>query len=308
MSGPKSNSFHYVPVRDVPRAPGTPCPLRASRTRSEQPARTLHLRLRDRMRTHVTRTNDFDDVELAKVRDELGQIYVDVSTKVAPDDFARDFRKLALDGECAACELRGACGGAFVMTTGNVFARDDEHVHAALRGLRGDVVDLGCGEGPYLATLERAALDGNIRYTGVDPDGARLEMLALRHPWGRFVASRAEDLAHGGADHVLALRSVNHLENPAAAFAAAIAALRPGGTLTLVDNVAFGLVRSVETARRAERGAGEFEHFRNDGAAELVALLADAPLELLERHDVGPATSNQWMLRYTRLPDRVAPR
>ena len=78
--------------------------------------------------------------------------------------------------------------------------------------------------------------------------------------------------------------------------------LRPGGTLTVVDNVAFGLVRGRREARVAERGPAVFEHFRNDGAAEAHALIARAApsLALVERRDVSPATSNQWLLRYAR--------
>ena len=79
-------------------------------------------------------------------------------------------------------------------------------------------------------------------------------------------------------------------------------ALRPGGTLTLVDNEPFGLARTPRAASRAERSAATFEHLRNDRAEDALALLARAgllaALRLLERRDVGPSTSNQWLLRF----------
>ena len=60
----------------------------------------------------------------------------------------------------------------------------------------------------------------------------------------------------------------------------------------------FGLLR-----RRAPRDPGpgaRWEHFRNDDAGRTHALLSSLPLELVERADVVPGSSNQWLLRYRR--------
>ena len=100
------------------------------------------------------------------------------------------------------------------------------------------------------------------------------------------------------ADHALVLRSWNHLADPAAVASSLARMLRPGGTLLVVDNVAFGLVRSRRQAARAEGGPPGFEHYRNDGAAEAVATVAGTGLTLLDRWDVGPGTSNQWWVRW----------
>jgi hypothetical protein len=40
------------------------------------------------------------------------------------------------------------------------------------------------------------------------------------------------------------------------------------------------------------------EHYRNDAARDAHAVVGRLGFELLERRDVGPATSNQWILRY----------
>ena len=304
---PRSNSYHFVPTRDVPRPPGAPCPVKLDGTTPYDRHRSLFVRLRDRMRLFETTTRDFADVELARVKDDLGQIYADVSNKLAPDDFARDLKKLVLAAECRTCEARPACTGCWTPVADDVFTRDDRAVHDVLRGLEGRVLDVGCGEGPYLDTLAEAARAGRVRYTGIEPDAGRARVLASRHPWASFEVARAEDAPLSPVDHVLVLRSYNHLADPEAAIDRAIAALVPGGTLTIVDNVAFGLVRSRELAARAERGPGEFEHYRNDDAEAAARRLAGRPVRLLERRDVGPATSNQWMLRYERtdgpLPD-----
>jgi len=309
--GPRSNSYNFTPLRDLARPPGAPCPLLARPRVPFDRARTLFLRLKDRMRAFGTETNDFDEGELLHVKEALGQLYLDVSSKLAPDDFARDLRKLTLAAECAACARREACPAAWEPVRHDVFTRDDARVREILASLEGRVLDVGGGEATYLAPLAERAARGVIAYTCVDPDAVRLGVLGARYPFARFMAGRAEELDPGlGAfDHVLFLRSYNHLEDPARALARAARLLAPGGTLLLVDNVAFGLVRTAAHAARAEAAPTNLlEHHRNDGAAEAASavaalapsLLADGrALALVERRDIGPLTSNQWLLRYT---------
>jgi SAM-dependent methyltransferase len=180
-------------------------------------------------------------------------------------------------------------------------------VRALLAGLEGRVLDVGGGEAGYFDDLAARAAAGALEYVCVDPDAARLSVLASRFPAARLVAGLAEDLDEdlGTFDHILFLRSYNHLVDPIRALSRAIARLRPGGSLLLVDNVAFGLVRGAAHAARAEAAPQNLlEHYRNDGAAEADATvraaisLAERPLRLVERRDVGPATSNQWLLHY----------
>ncbi len=317
---PRSNAFHFVPERDVARAPGAPCPLVKDGTSPYDRGRTLFVRMPDRMRLFRTETRDFSDEEVLAIKETAGQIYLDVSTKLAPDDFAKDLRKLVPSAECRRCEKRPVCTGAWEPLREDLFTRDDAHVRGIVRELAGRVLDLGAGEGPYLDVLAPKIAAGEVEYVGVDPDPERLEVLALRAgvgaargpieregakgaPRGSFVAARAEDLPAdlGQFDHVLVLRSYNHFARPDEALGPAIRALRVGGTLTVVDNVAFGLVRTLAHARRAERAEGNaFEHYRNDGAGEAHRLLSRHPLILRERRDAGPLTSNQWVLRYER--------
>jgi hypothetical protein len=62
--------------------------------------------------------------------------------------------------------------------------------------------------------------------------------------------------------------------------------------------VAFGLARSPRKTRRAEASHAAFEHYRNDSAADAHRRIARPGLTLIERRDVGPGTSTQWLLRY----------
>lgn len=305
--GPRSNSFHYTVAGvagSLAAARWALCPVRPTAAAWPR-GRVVFVRRGARVGRFATETTDFDDAALEGVVHGLGQLYLDVSRKDALDDFARDLVKLTRSPVCEGCPARGACAGMFEPVAGDVFTPDDARVRAVLEGLRGAVLDVGCGEGPYGDILAEAARRGDVTYAGVDPDAARIEGLRARWPWALLRVAPAEALPDDlpPPDHVLVLRSWNHLRNPVRALESFAERLRPGGTLTVVDNVAFGLVRGSAHARRAERGAAVFEHHRNDGAGEADAAVRAAGggrFELLERRDVSPATSNQWLLRYRR--------
>ncbi len=306
---PRSNSFNYVYEGLVAGRPDGACPVEALGTAPWDLGRHLFVRNGDRVGRFRSDTRDFCDADIAEVKHRTGQVYFDVSRGDAPDDFAQQLVKLQRAERCAPCPHAGRCTGLFEPVWENLFARDDARVMEILRGLSGDVLDVGCGEGPYADALAAAARAARVRYTGLEPDAGRAEEMRARWPWAQVLVGSAEevDLSEAHFDHVLVLRSWNHLRDPAAVAVRLAAALRPGGTLTIVDNEAFGLARTRAHAARAERSGTAFEHYRNDGAAQADALLGAAGLAgrlaLIERRDVGPRTSNQWLLRYAAVQD-----
>ena len=301
---PRSNSFHYT----FEASAGTlrsndfrDCPVYRDGTTPWDRGRVMFVRHEDRLGRFRTDSRDFTDLEIEHTKHALGQVYLDVSRKPAPDDFARDLRHLVRSAVCARCPERDRCAGIFEPVAEDVFTRDDAHVRELLAALEGDVLDVGCGEGPYVGVMADGALAGRIRYTGIDPDPARVETLRAQWPWATLHVTTAEALTPDALyDHVTVLRSWNHLRNPVRAVETFARMLRPGATLTVVDNVAFGLVRGRRHAREAENSSAAFEHYRNDGATEAHAVIARAAghLVCIERREVSPATSNQWMLRY----------
>jgi SAM-dependent methyltransferase len=303
----RPNSFHFVPVRDVMRAAGEPCPLARDSALLDASLgatareRQVFLRFRDRMRLFETRTTDFTVPEIQRIR-ALGQLYMDVSAKHAPDDFSRDLRKLALASECEVCPELSRCAGCLTALSADVFQKDEAHVLRRLRELDGDVLDVGAGQAPYAAALAPGVERGHTRYVAVDPDAGRLELLRQRFPWADTRVGTIEDLVHDERRfrHVLFLRSYNHLDEPARALLAARELLEPGGKLLVADDVAFGLVRSLEQARRAESSeAVAFEHHRNDGAEEAHAEITRiGGFSLVERRDASQIASNLWLLWY----------
>lgn len=302
VAGVRSNSFNYVEERTIAWPAGAPCPLLAGGTTPYDRGRSLLLRSGNSIRVYRTATRDFSDVEIERTKRLLEQVYVDVSDKTAPDNFATDLRKLAVLPECQTCLAYESCTRCYHAVDEDLFTRDDAALLAQLADLRGDVLDVGCGDARYgdvIATLVNAGL---VRYQGVEPNADAAARLRRLWPWASVTESPVEtlDLARASYDHVLVLRSYNHLRDPRGVIAALVNALRPGGTLLVADNVAFGLVRDRRQTQRAEAGPAVFEHYRNDGPEQVVDALAFLPLDLVRKSEVAATTSNQWYLQYRR--------
>lgn len=313
---PRANSFNYT-LEAVHRAPEGTCPLRQGPLGVTPWERGRHLFVRrgDQLARYRADTRDFTDEEIAAVKHELGQVYVDAGRGPAPQDFARELVPLARSPLCAGCPHEARCTGLFDPVFEDIFTRDDAHVRARLSALTGDLLDLGCGEAPYADVLAPRIAAGALRYTGVDPDPAALARLRGRLPGAELLACSAESLALGDRefDAITILRSYNHLQDPSAVLRAALPRLRPGGLLVVCDNAAFGLARTPAQTQRGERSTAAREHFRNDTAIEAharataVAAELGLGLRLAERRDLGPGTSNQWLLVYARDHFRAAP-
>jgi len=301
---PRSNAFHWVfekVVGTVSHESGAGCPVLRDGTTPWDRGRHVFVRKGDRVARYRADSRDFTDVEIEATKHDLGQIYVDISNKDAPDDFARDLRKLQRSAMCRGCAAESACAGTFELVREDVFSRDDARVRAILAELRGDVLDLGCGEAPYADVLAPLIEREQIRYVGVEPDEERVASLRARLNLADLRVGTAESLDEvvpdRKFDHVLLLRSWNHLSDPDNAIAAIARRVRPGGSVLVVDNVAFGLVRAKAQAQRAEGGRAGFEHYRNDSAALAHERFAHLGWRTVERIDVTAATSNQWLLR-----------
>jgi pyruvate-formate lyase-activating enzyme/SAM-dependent methyltransferase len=297
---PRSNSFHYVREGEAGRIEGGWCPVRTDGVTPWDVGRAIFVREGDRVARFRTESRDFTDLEIETTKLALGQVYVDVSDKRAPDDFPSDLIALRRSDVCTSCPETSRCAGMFERAEGDVFTRDDEHVRGIVESLTGDVLDVGCGEGRYGDLLADKARSGALRYVGVEPSPERASSLKARWPWAEVVVTEAESFESDRAfDHILVLRSWNHLKDPVRAVSAMARTLRPGGTLTVVDNVAFGLLREPAQAARAENGDLALEHYRNDDS-----MLADRVIAAtgrfvpVEARPVGPGTSNQWLLRY----------
>ncbi len=305
--GARSNSFHYVRLGQLAAPADRGCPLLGGAGVTPWSAeRDLLVREDGAVVRYRTATRDFAGDQLWAIKHRLGQVYLDRSSKPAVDDFAADLALLTRVEWCDECPERARCTGIHEAARDRPFERDRVAVDDLLAGLTGALLDVGCGDGRYLAPLMTRVATGQLSYVGIDPDPTRLDRLRRRWPTAVLHALPAERSSELGGpfDHIVLLRSWNHLADVDRVLSAVAGLLAGDGTLTVVDDVPFGLARSPEQAERGETGPATFEHRRNDdaeaAAQRIGASSLAAHLSLVERKDVTPATSNQWLLHYRR--------
>lgn len=299
--GTRSNSFNYRLLRVLES--DLTCPLRDGPLGITPWDRGRHLVVRNgtKLGIYHAETRDFSDEEIAESKHTEGQVYVDASRKAAPDDFSADLVKLRRADVCGSCEHESTCTGLYEPLFEDLFSRDDAAVAELLSRCKGDLLDVGCGESRYVDILRRRSEAGEVRYVGVDPDHDALDRFRAAWPNAELHPGDAESLddvlGDRAFDHVMMLRSWNHLREPERVLTGLLGRMRPGATVTIVDDVAFGLARSDAQTRRAESSAAKLEHVRNHGAREAAALVDRCGLKVIETRDVGPKTSTLWMVR-----------
>ena len=298
--GARANSFDYTVEAAVRPRPDDPrCPVLRLGVTPWDRGRHLFVAHGERLVRCRADTRDFADAELTTIKHDLGQLYLDVSAKDAPDDFARDLRQLTRSPRCAPCPERDRCTGLYEPIDDDRFGQDDALIAGWMAELTGEVLDVGCGASDrYDQALAPRAAAGLVRYLGLEPDPAVAAAARAARPWATIVTADLDGFATAARfDHVLALRSWNHFPDGDAALVRLTALTRPGGTLTLVDNVAFGLVRTPAQTARARASAARREHFANDDSHAVIARARARGLAVEAHHPVGPSTSNQWAVR-----------
>lgn len=272
----------------------------------------LHLETPTGTRTYALPPGDTVPVELPSTL-ARGQLYLDVSSKARLDDFASDLRRIEPVGPPVRCRpWTASCLGIWRSVEPSGFAEEEARLRAELSGLTGVVVDVGAGWPQSLDALAPALADRRVCYLALDPQ-LRLDEWRDRVPAAIVLRAAGEQLPlrDESADAVLMLRSFNHLRDPLRALGEAARVLREGGRLVVVDNTAFGLLRSpgqLVRARAVTVEATPFEHLRNAAASDAVALLravAGAPFVVETVREVAQGTANQWLVIARR--DRLGP-
>lgn len=284
---PQSNSFVFVetgrplPLPDTPRV----CPARGSG------ARRIYLADGARMRACDTATGDFSDAEVDALR-RLGQVYVSAGGGHKDLDYGRDLVKLRVSPVCSACGERDGCSRIYEPTARKVFASLESKIEALARRLCGDVLEVGCGPVRFREILEARVGAGKMTYVGIDPELP--ESLVRRGLDLRRLGLEGFEAPDGSFDHILLLRSYNHLRLPSELFPKLARMLKPRGRLTVVDGTAFGLV-----LKRApeEAAPGAFQHFRNHTSAQARTMLEALGFRALREIPVAPEGGSEWLLQ-----------
>jgi 2-polyprenyl-3-methyl-5-hydroxy-6-metoxy-1,4-benzoquinol methylase len=302
----RANSFNFV--RTTTAVPWTAdadtCTAYAAAGGGD-PARQLWLVEEERLVLCTTDTGDFDGAEIARVKDEWSHVFLDRAPAGVLDDFTEGMRRLLPDPTCAVCAHRARCGRRFRVIEGAPFAEEEAWITAYVGNLRGRVLDVGCGEQLYRDTLGPLIRSGAVRYTGLDPDEMSLAVLRAAFPDSRFHAAGIEDFHAEPAsyDHILCLRSLNHVADLDTALARMSGLLKPGGELLIVECTPFAMLRRSEQVAAADSAprAGH-QHFRNVASDEIVPLARRRSLHVLEHRPASLHTTNEWILLLQRPP------
>ncbi len=301
----RSNSFDYVPFRVVDGfvldpSCCTAADLGLARAGS---SRVVILFLEGRFVLARTDTHDFDETQIRHVVHGCGQLYRDVSGKPSIDEFATDVVQLVRSDTCRSCPDLPTCCGCYAPAPRSFFEEDESWLRGFVASLEGDVLDVGMGQVPYLSDAMDRVRDGRLRLLGLDPDPAAVAVGAALGLPVHVGGIESFPGAPSSFDHAVAIRSLNHFIDPAAALAVLARVLKPGGTLTLIESLALPLVR---TRRQADMShgiaAGGFQHLRNWDSAPVLALLTELPFEVTRHRPIGPDTCDQWIIQARRIP------
>jgi 2-polyprenyl-3-methyl-5-hydroxy-6-metoxy-1,4-benzoquinol methylase len=299
-----ANSFNFV--RTATKVPWTAdaaaCTAYAAAGDGD-PQRQLWLVEGERLTLYVTDTADFPATEIARVKDEWSHLFLDRAPAGVLDDIKDGMRRVLPEPLCAPCPHRTACGRRFRIVEGSPFAREEAWIAAYVAGLRGNVLDVGCGEQLYRDEITPLVRSGIVRYHGLDPDAQSLASWRAALPEGRFHLGGIEDFRGEPAsyDHILCLRSLNHVSDVDEALGRMAELLKPGGRLLLVECTAFAMLRRPEQVAAADHAprAGH-QHFRNVASEDVLPLARRHGLQVLEHHPANLQTTNEWILLLAR--------
>lgn len=303
-AAPRANSFNFVrTATSVPWTAETDACTAHLRSAGLPPNRHLWLTDDSRLVLHVTDTGDFTTTEIARVKSELSHLFVDRAAPGVLDDFKNGMRRVLPDPACAACTNRLRCGQRFRVVEGEPFAREETWIAACIARLHGRVLDVGCGEQLYRAEIAALLRSGALTYTGLDPDAESLARFREAIPEARLHLGDIEHFEDEPAsyDHILSLRSLNHVRDLDEALARMARLLAPTGSLLLVETTPFAMLREATQVAAADRAprAGH-QHFRNLSSDDVLPFLGRHRLRVVEHHRASCETSNQWILLLAR--------
>ena len=305
----RANSFNFELSREIPNfhlEPGA-CTARSIEL-PLGPVRSLFVMHEAAVSLYESPTADFTDQEVVRVKDELEQVYADLSEGAALDDFMTDVRRARFAEVCPTCPDRASCCGAMLIEPEPPFVREERWLKKEVSRLRGRVLDIGCGDQMYRDEIASLIASGDIEYHGLDPDEAALERIRSRDQGGSLYHGEIETFHFepGYFDYVLVFRSLNHFRDMTQAFRVISRLMRVQGQIVLCDSPPFAMLRTPQQVTFADNNAPVgHEHYRNWTSHQVVEFLKRFPFRVDVHRPVSNKTSNQWLLKLMRVPDRV---
>jgi SAM-dependent methyltransferase len=302
VTGVRSNSFNYVEQRRIAWAAGASCPILTDGTTPYDPGRSLLVRRGEEFASTARRRAISPTSKSSTPSGGSNRCTWTSATRRARRFRARS-SQAGTGPECATCPAYETCTRCYRIVDEDIFTRDDAELMTLLQELRGDVLDVGCGDTRYGQVLEPLVRTGRS-YQGVEPN-AEAAAASAHAGLGASTVSPVEslDLDRASYDHILVLRATTTCAIRESA-RRLTRALRPGGTL-LSRTTSPSAWFANSSMRGARSRTSVFEHYRNDASDQ--ARIRSRPASGIDRRaDVGAGTSNQWYLQYRRAPRRTA--
>lgn len=307
VMGVRSNSFDYTEeaeiegfVPSIENCAGLAVELNGA------PSLNLFLRRGGKTVLYHTDTNSFSLSEIDEIKNTRRQLYIDISDKVALDDYQKDVRQLKLAGVCAECLVGEDCAKTFEVKDEVPFYREERWLKGEIGRMKGRVLDVGCGDLRYQEIIGGLVAEGAVEYHGLDPDMEALNRLRESGIRMRIHTKGMEDFdcEKGYFDYIMMLRSFNHFYNLDRVFEVALNALRNYGILIMTDCLPFALLRSREKTSEARASLKpKFEHYRNWSSEQVLGFIRmrGLPLRVNIHRPVLPKTGNMWLLKLIKI-------
>lgn len=277
---------------------GVECPVAGMPLNGLDAQKNIFLLQGNKLTVCSTDTEQFSIQAIRHIKRDTQQLYLDVSKNgngvggfADFEDYKKNRVKLKLLEACAACPKLMACPATFEPSAEKGYGFIEEKIKEMLYELKGNVLDVGCGDILYRDILQGLHHANKIQYVGVDP-------YPVSSNGFKTYRSSIEELQWEPAyfDVALVLRSYNHFYDIKKAFDVIVSVLKPCGEIIVVDNGPSVLLKTKQN--KEESGALRYEHYRNHTSYDALEFLrAHYAFSPLEHIPLAPAYENQWLLR-----------
>jgi len=190
-------------------------------------------------------------------------------------------------------ETGGSPGLSFRVSESKPFDLEKTWLKQLVANIRGKVLDIGAGFPCYMEQVRNSVERHDMEYWAVDPgDDAVSDPVDL--PRGaRYLKTRFEeaDLPGRYFDAVLALRCLDHMQDPLGALIMISRLIKPGGLLVISEDSPFMVI----TENMPPEGK-RFEHYHNLSITEILPITTLLGFELKEKREPGPGSSPSFTL------------
>ncbi len=235
--------------------------------------RKIFVKNRDYFLEYIYESSDFNKEDILKMI-KKGQVYLFKDKKV--DSILEKQKRIA--------------SNIFVSYEKDISLNFHDLLKSELKILRGNILEVGCGEIQYRDLFDSMIKNNQIDYTGLDP-------LIVKSKLEKFkiIQSSLENYAakENSYDHILLLGSYNHLLDLSLSFKKIKKYLKPNGFCIISEDEPKIILKQERGASYKEKG---FEHYRNGSLKEVKIKLKKLDFQIIKEIPSTKNTLNFWAI------------